>query len=37
LGLAFLYVRRLRKTAAPAPLSPAEEEAVRRLIEDGGA
>jgi cytochrome c-type biogenesis protein CcmH len=37
LALAYFYVRRVRKATAPAPLSPAEEEAVRRLIEDGGA
>jgi len=35
LGLAFVYMRRLRRTAdVPAPLSRAEEERVARLIED---
>jgi cytochrome c-type biogenesis protein CcmH len=35
LALAYFYVRRVRETTAPAPLSPAEEEAVQRLIGDG--
>ena len=34
LGLAAWYMRRLRASAAPVPLSAQEEEAVRRLIED---
>ena len=34
-ALAYFYVRRVRRTTSPAPLSLAEEEAVRRLIEDG--
>lgn len=34
LGLAYWYMRRLRASAAPVPLSAQEEEAVRRLIED---
>jgi cytochrome c-type biogenesis protein CcmH len=35
LGLAYLYVRRLnRAPLAPQPLSPAEEDAVKRIIED---
>jgi cytochrome c-type biogenesis protein CcmH len=35
LALAFLYVRRLnRAPAAPLPLSPAEEDAVKKIMED---
>ena len=35
LALAYLYVRRLnRAPVAPQPLSPAEEDAVKRIIED---